>query len=29
MTSPFLVLRLAHGELNIMVFVVQSWGDVC
>ena len=29
MTSTFLVLRLAYGELNIMIFVVQSWVDVC
>ena len=25
--SPFLILRLVHGERNIMVLVVPSWDD--
>lgn len=27
MESPFLILRLVHGELNIMVLVVPYWDD--
>lgn len=25
--SPFLILRLVHSELNIIVLVVPSWDD--
>lgn len=27
--SPLLILRLVHGELNIIVSAVQSWLDGC
>lgn len=29
LASPLLIARWIHGELNIMVLVVQSWGDAC
>lgn len=29
LASPLLISSSVHGELNIMVLVVQSWGDTC